>query len=259
MERHQLVSPDEWLAARRALLAKEKSLTEARDALSAARRALPWVKIEKDYVFEGPRGQESLGELFEGRGQLVVYHFMFGPDWPQGCPSCSFLADHIDGANQHLKHHDVTLLAISRAPWPKIEAFRKRMDWHFKWVSSSAGDFNLDFHVSFTAADKAKGRVTYNFGTMDYMFDELPGASVFYRNEAGGIFHTYSAYARGLDLMLGAYNWLDLTPKGRIETRGMEWVRHHDRYDAAPGAASCCHDEALDPISAFRERHRQAG
>jgi len=256
---NKIVSQDAWLAARRALLAKEKAFTKARDALSAERREMPWVKVAKDYVFDGPRGRESLADLFEGRSQLVVYHFMFGPDWPHGCPSCSFMADHIDGANLHLKHHDVTLLAVSRAPWPKIAAFKQRMGWRFKWVSSSGSDFNTDFHVSFTAADKAKGKVTYNFETMDYMFDELPGASVFHRTEAGAIFHIYSAYARGLDLMLGAYNWLDITPKGRNETHGMEWVKHHDRYDAALEAASCCHAEALDPISAFRQQLSKAG
>jgi predicted dithiol-disulfide oxidoreductase (DUF899 family) len=259
MDTHKIVSQNEWLAARKALLAREKALTEARDALNAERRALPWVKVDKNYVFEGPRGRETLADLFDGRSQLVIYHFMFGPDWPQGCPSCSFLADHIDGANQHLKHHDVTLLAVSRAPWPKIEAFRKRMGWRFKWVSSSPGDFNTDHHVSFTEADKAKGKVTYNFETIDYMFNELPGASVFYKDGSGAIFHTYSSYARGLDLMLGAYNWLDITPKGRNEKHGMEWVRHHDRYDDAPGkGASCCVEE-LDPISAFRQQLQAAG
>jgi predicted dithiol-disulfide oxidoreductase (DUF899 family) len=258
MQTHTIVSPEQWLTARRALLAKEKEFTRLRDELSAERRELPWVRVKKDYVFEGPRGNESLADLFEGRSQLIVYHFMFGPDWPQGCPSCSFLADHIDGANQHLKQHDVTLIAVSRTRWPKIAAFKTRMGWRFKWVSSAGSDFNHDFHVSFTAADKAKGKVTYNFDTMDYAFDELPGASVFHRNEAGDIFHTYSAYARGLDLMLGAYNWLDITPKGRNETHGMEWVKHHDRYDTTPGAASCC-AEALDPISAFRQQLSQAG
>jgi predicted dithiol-disulfide oxidoreductase (DUF899 family) len=259
MTAHAIASREEWLKARKVLLAEEKALTRQRDRLSARRRELPWVKVDKTYVFEGPRGRETLADLFEGRSQLVIYHFMFGPDWPQGCPSCSFMADHIDGANQHLKHHDVTLIAVSRAPWSKIEAFKRRMGWRFKWVSSSGSDFNFDYHVSFTDADKAKGKVTYNFETMDYAFDELPGASVFQRTENGEIFHTYSAYARGLDQMLGAYNWLDLTPKGRNEKHGMEWVRHHDRYDDPPGGASCCHAEGLDPISAFRQQLRQAG
>ncbi len=259
MTTHKIASQNEWLAARRTLLAREKALTRARDELSAARRELPWVRLEKGYVFDGPRGRETLGDLFEGRSQLVIYHFMFGPDWPNGCPSCSFMGDHIDGANLHLKHHDVTLLAVSLASWPKIEAFKRRMGWRFKWVSSASSDFNFDFHVSFTAADKAKGKVTYNFETLDYMFDELPGAGVFQRNEAGEIFHTYSAYARGLDIMLGAYNWLDITPRGRNETHGMEWVRHHDRYDTPPASLSCCHAEELDPISAMRQQLAKAG
>jgi len=169
------------------------------------------------------------------------------------------MADHIDGANQHLKHHDVTLIAVSRAPWPKIDAFKRRMGWRFKWVSSAPSDFNFDFDVSFSEADKAKGKVTYNFDTMDYMFDELPGASAFDRDDTGAIFHTYSAYARGLDQMLGAYNWLDISPKGRNETHGMEWVRHHDRYDDPPGGSTCCHAEELDPISKMRQELAKAG
>jgi len=259
MPAHTIASHEEWLAARKALLAEEKALTHQRDRLSAKRRELPWVKVDKNYAFEGPRGRETLADLFEGRSQLIIYHFMFGPDWPQGCPSCSFLADHLDGPNQHLKHHDVTLMAVSRAPWPKIDAFKKRMGWRFKWVSSHGSDFNFDYHVSFTEKDKAKGKVTYNFQTMDYMFDELPGASVFYRDDKGDIFHTYSAYARGLDPMLGAYNWLDIAPKGRNETHGMEWVKHHDRYDTPQGVVACCHAEELDPISAFRQQLAKAG
>jgi predicted dithiol-disulfide oxidoreductase (DUF899 family) len=258
MTAHAIASREEWLKARKVLLAEEKALTHARDRLSAKRRQLPWVKLDKNYVFDGLRGRESLADLFEGRSQLVIYHFMFGPDWPQGCPSCSFLADHIDGANQHLRQHDVTLTVASRAPWAKIEAFKKRMGWQFHWVSSAPSDFNVDFHVSFTEKDKAKGKVTYNFETIDYMFDELPGASVFHRNDKGEIFHTYSSYGRGLDLMLGAYNWLDITPKGRNEKHGMEWVRHHDRYDTAAGAASCCHAEELDPISKMRQQLQDA-
>ncbi len=252
MNAHKIVSPDEWLTARRALLAKEKELTRLRDQVSAERRDLPWVRIDTDYAFEGSRGRETLADLFDARSQLIVYHFMFGPNWPQGCPSCSFLADHIDGANLHLKHHDVSLVAVSRAARPKIEAFRKRMGWRFKWVSSAGSDFNFDYRASFTDADKMKGRVTYNFETIEYRFDELPGISVFHRDAAGAIAHTYSAYARGLDLLLGAYNYLDLTPKGRNEGHGMEWVRHHDRYDAAPEAASCCAEDT-DPISASRQ------
>lgn len=245
---HRVVSQEEWLEARRQHLRREKEMSRLRDQLSAERRDLPWVRVDKTYTFEGPSGSESLADLFDGRSQLIVYHFMFGPTWPQGCPSCSFLADHIDGANQHLRHHDVTLLAVSRAPWPKIAAFRRRMGWQFKWVSSHGSDFNLDYHVSFSEADAAQGKVTYNFETIDYAFDELPGLSVFYRDAAGDLFHTYSSYARGGDLLIGAYNFLDLTPRGRNEAEGMDWVRHHDRY-GVPGRA----DEPTDPISAFRQ------
>ncbi|MGH7003562.1 MAG: DUF899 domain-containing protein, partial [Alphaproteobacteria bacterium] len=213
MEQPKIVSRAEWIAARKQHLLKEKTLTRLRDELSADRRKLPWVKVEKPYVFDGPDGRETLADLFDGRGQLIVYHFMFGPDWEQGCPSCSFLADHIDGANQHLRHHDVSLVVISRAPWPKIEAFKKRMGWRFNWVSSYGNDFNFDYHVSFTKDDEAKGKAYYNYETSDYMFDELPGISVFAKGAAGGVFHTYSSYARGGDLLLGAYNYLDLTPK----------------------------------------------
>jgi predicted dithiol-disulfide oxidoreductase (DUF899 family) len=258
MQAHKIVSEKEWLTARKAHLAREKELTHLRDRVSAERRELPWVKVEKNYVFEGPRGKQTLADLFGGRSQLIVYHFMFGPDWPQGCPSCSFLADHIDGPNLHLKHHDVTLMAVSRAPWPKIEAFKERMGWRFKWVSSYGSDFNFDYHVSFTEEDKTKGKVVYNYETMDYVFDELPGVSVFYKDETGAIFHTYSAYARGGDILLGALNFLDLTPKGRNETHAMDWVRHHDRYDTPPKAGSCCGSEA-DPVTAFREQLDKTG
>lgn len=256
MPSHKVVSEAEWLAARKAHLAKEKELTRQQDQLSAERRELPWVKVEKNYVFEGPRGKQTLSDLFGGHSQLIIYHFMFGPDWPQGCPSCSFMADHIDGPNLHLKHHDVTLMAVSRAPWPKIEAFKERMGWRFKWVSSCGSDFNFDYHVSFTPEDEARGKVVYNYETVDYMFDELPGISVFYKDEAGTIFHTYSAYARGGDILLGAHHFLDMTPKGRNETETMDWIRHHDRYDT-PDGASCCTD-VTDPISAMAERDGKA-
>jgi predicted dithiol-disulfide oxidoreductase (DUF899 family) len=258
MQPQKIVSEKEWLAARKAHLAREKELTRLRDQVSAERRELPWVKVEKAYVFGGPRGKQTLADLFGGRSQLIVYHFMFGPDWGQGCPSCSFLADHIDGPNLHLKHHDVTLMAVSRAPWPKIEAFKERMGWRFEWVSSYGSDFNFDYHVSFTPEDKAIGKVVYNFETTDYMFDELPGISVFYRDDSGVIFHTYSSYGRGGDILLGAHNFLDLTPKGRNETHAMNWVRHHDRYDAPSNADSCCGTQA-DPITAFREQLEKAG
>jgi predicted dithiol-disulfide oxidoreductase (DUF899 family) len=240
MHPHKIVSQDEWLTARKAHLAKEKELTRLRDQLAAERQELPWVKVEKDYVFDGPAGRETLADLFAGRSQLLVYHFMFGPDWEHGCPSCSFLADHIDGANQHLPHRDVAPLAVSRAPLARIEAFRWRMGWQFKWVSSYANDFNHDFHVSFTPDEMARGEVDYNYAMGAFPSEEAPGLSAFYRDPNGTVFHTYSAYARGLDLLLGAYNYLDLAPKGRDEAElpwTMAWVRHHDRYDDQPSAA----------------------
>src|SRR5437660_5553281 len=193
----EIVSESEWLVARKDLLTREKEFTRQRDALSAARRELPMVKIEKEYVFDGPDGKETLADLFEGRSQLIVYHFMFGPGWEEGCKSCSYLADHFDGANWHLPHRDVTLVVISRAPFSEIEPFKKRMGWRFKWVSSSGNDFNFDYHVSFTKEEEAKVRVYYNYGMGEFMSDELPGLSVFYKNEDGDIFHTYSTYARG--------------------------------------------------------------
>jgi predicted dithiol-disulfide oxidoreductase (DUF899 family) len=234
MQPHKIVSQDEWLVARKAHLAKEKELTRLRDQLSAERQELPWVKVEKEYVFDGPDGKATLADLFGGRSQLLVYHFMFGPDWEQGCPSCSYVADHIDGANQHLPHRDVTLLAVSRAPLARIEAFRRRMGWHFKWVSSYANDFNLDFQVSFTPEEMAQGEVYYNYRMGAFPSEEAPGLSAFYRDPDGTIFHTYSAYERGLDMLIGAYNYLDLAPKGRNEAElpwTMAWVRHHDRYE----------------------------
>ncbi|MBN9561848.1 MAG: DUF899 domain-containing protein [Alphaproteobacteria bacterium] len=235
MEAHKVVSRDEWLAARKALLAKEKEHTRARDALSAERRALPWVKIEKVYVFDGPNGRETLEDLFAGRSQLIVKHFMLGPDWEEGCVGCSFQTDHFDGALPHLEHHDVTLVAVSRAPLAKIEAFRKRMGWGVKWVSSYGSDFNFDFHVSFTEEDAARGRVYYNYEEQPFVSDELSGESVFFRDANGNVFHTYSAYARGTESLINTYNFLDLTPKGRNETGPRhnltDWVRHHDRYD----------------------------
>jgi len=232
---HKVVSREEWLKARRAFLAKEKEFTRQRDELSRQRRELPWVKVEKDYVFDGPNGKETLADLFEGRSQLIIYHFMFGPGWEQGCPSCSFLSDHIDGALAHLNARDVTLVVISRAPLSQIEAFKKRMGWRFKWVSSNGNDFNYDYHVSFTKDEMAKGKVDYNYTTQEFGSEEAPGASVFHKNAAGDVFHTYSSYARGLDMLVGAYNYLDLVAKGRDEDGlafTMAWVRHHDRYGA---------------------------
>lgn len=230
---HEVVSPEQWIEARKVLLAKEKAFTRQRDELSRQRRELPWTKVEKKYVFDGPIGKETFDDLFDGRSQLMIYHFMLGPGWVEGCKSCSFLADHIDEALKHLRHRDVTLLVVSRAPLAEIEAFKKRMGWHFKWVSSNGADFNYDFHVSFTKEEMAKGKVNYNYGLMQPPVDELPGLSAFYK-KGGEVYHTYSTYGRGLDILLGAYNYLDMAPKGRDEEElafSMAWVRHHDRYD----------------------------
>jgi predicted dithiol-disulfide oxidoreductase (DUF899 family) len=242
MEPHKIVSHDEWTKARKALLAKEKEFTRARDRLSAERRALPWVKLDKAYMFETPAGTKKLSDLFDGRSQLVVYHFMLGPGWEEGCPSCSYLADHFDGANIHLAQRDVTFIAVSRAPLAEIEKFRGRMGWRFPWVSSSGGDFNFDYHVSFKDDEVGK-EVEYNYVRQEIDSDEMPGVSVFYKDDSGTIFHTYSAYARGLDILVGAYNFLDLTPKGRDEGElplTMAWVRHHDKYENATHSHSCC-------------------
>ena len=232
MNHPETVSRAEWLVARKDLLSREKEFTRQRDALSAARRKLPMVKIDKEYVFDGPDGKKALADLFDGRSQLIVYHFMLGPDWEEGCKSCSYLADHFDGAIVHLAHRDVSFVVISRAPLPKIDMFKKRMGWRFKWVSSFGNAFNFDYHVSFTKNEEAKGKVNYNYEMTEFICDELPGLSVFYKNEDGDIFHSYSCYARGLDLLVGTYNFLDLVPKGRDEDPAstMSWVRHHDRY-----------------------------
>ena len=253
------VPPAEWLAARKELLRKEKEFSRLRDELSRQRRALPRERVEKNYVFDGPGGRETIADLFGGRSQLIVYHFMFGPEWKEGCPSCSFLADTFDGAVVHLAQRDVSFVAISRATLPQIEAFKKRMGWQFKWVSSFGNEFNYDYHVSFSKDEQAQGKVYYNYGMNEFPSEEGPGASVFYKNEAGEIFHTYSSFARGLDPMIGTYNWLDLTPKGRDEeglAHGMAWVRHHDKYgdgqvidgkkpyvQPAKGGASCCSEK----------------
>ena len=233
MNHSKVVSRDEWLAARKQHLSKEKEFTRLRDKLSAERRELPWVKVEKNYLFDGPGRKETLADLFGGHSQLIVYHFMFGPEWEQGCPSCSFLSDHIDGSVVHLAHRDVTFVVVSRAPLSKIEAFKKRMGWRFKWVSSYGSDFNFDYHVSFTKDEMAKRKVYYNYDMNAFPSDEGPGISVFHKDRSSDIFHTYSAYARGLDILVGAYNYLDLVPKGRDEAElpwTMAWVRHHDKY-----------------------------
>jgi predicted dithiol-disulfide oxidoreductase (DUF899 family) len=233
-EQPKVVSPEQWLAARQDLLAKEKRLTRQRDALAAERRKLPWVKLEKEYLFDTPSGKMTLSQLFENRSQLIIYHFMFGPEWKEGCPGCSMIADHLDGSVTHLANRDLTLLAVSRAPLAKIQEFKQRMGWRFKWVSSFSSDFNHDFHVSSTKEELAKGEIYYNYKMQPLPSDERPGASVFYKNENGELFHTYSTYARGLEVGMGAYSYLDIVPKGRDEEglpRKTAWLRHHDRYE----------------------------
>ena len=234
MPDHNIVSHEEWLAARREHLRREKEFTRLRDDLSRERRELPWERVEKDYIFEGPNGRESLSDLFGGKSQLVIYHFMFGPDWGEGCKSCSFWADNFNGIDVHLKHRDVTLIAVSRAPFDKLDAYKERMDWSFKWVSSFGSDFNRDYRVSFVPEDKKEGKVDYNYALQPFPSDEAPGISVFYKDAAGKIFHTYSSYGRGLDMLNGAYHYLDLVPKGRDEgglPYAMAWLRHRDKYD----------------------------
>ena len=234
MKTHPVVSRDEWLTARKDFLAKEKEFTRLRDQLSQQRRDLPWVRVDKDYVFDGPHGKESLSDLFEGRHQLIVYHFMFHPSWEDGCKSCSFWADNYRGIIVHLKHRDVTLVTVSKAPLAKLDSFKQRMAWDFKWVSSFGNDFNRDYHVSFTPEDMDRGEVDYNYRLTTFPVEEAPGISVFFKDQEQRIFHTYSCYARGLDMLNGAYHYLDLVPKGRDEaglSSTMAWLRHHDNYD----------------------------
>jgi len=241
----KITSQANWLLARKELLTKEKEFTRLRDELSRRRRELPWEKVEKHYAFNGPKGKLTLADLFEGHDQLIVYHFMFGPGWKEGCPSCSFLADTFDGAVVHLAQRNTTLAVVSRATLPEIEAFKKRMGWRFNWFSSYGSDFNFDYCVSFSKEDMAKGKVHYNYDMTEFPSEEAPGLSVFYKEAAGEIFHTYSAYARGLDILLTTYNFLDMTPKGRDEEEfpyPMAWVRHHDRY-SRPTMAGCCAGE----------------
>jgi len=279
-QQHKVVSEKQWIAARKALLAAEKEFTRQRDAISAKRRELPWVKVEENYVFDGPNGKVPLAEMFRDKSQLVIYHFMFGPGWEQGCPSCSYLGDHFDGSLVHLNARDIAFSAVSRAPMPQIAAFKQRMGWRFPWVSSFSNSFNFDYHVSFTKEQMAQGKVDYNYTVQPFPSEEAPGLSVFYRvsgsvltdpevkNVASGeIFRTYSSYGRGLDILLGAYNFMDMAPKGRDEAtlaHTMAWVRHHDRYDNGytvdantpyvppktvssqqpkSSADSCCHDQ----------------
>lgn len=235
VENPKIVSREEWLVARKKLLAREKQLTRERDAVASERRQLPWVRVDKNYVFDSPIGKKTLADLFDGRSQLVVYHFMFGPEWQEGCPSCSFNMDHTDGALVHLAQRDVSFVAISRAPSPKIEAFKKRMGWRFNWVSSYETDFNHDYRASFTPEEIAKGKVDYNYSLTEFPSAEAPGISVFYKDKEGNIFHTYSAYARGTETTVNTYNYLDFVPKGRDEDNlpfTMAWLRHHDRYES---------------------------
>jgi predicted dithiol-disulfide oxidoreductase (DUF899 family) len=254
---HPVVSREQWIAARRKLLVKEKESTRLRDELSAERRALPWVKVEENYVFDTAEGKKSLGELFGGRSQLVIYHFMFGPDWQEGCPSCSFVSDHINGTLPHLAARDVAVVMVSRAPLAKLQAFKKRMGWSFDWVSSYESGFNADFRVSFSKEELAQGKVNYNYTWQEFPSAEAPGLSVFYKDPAGDIFHTYSTFGRGLEAVMSTYAILDMVPQGRNEDQlsfPMEWIRYHDRYgtdqfadadkpywpETAPASAKTC-------------------
>jgi predicted dithiol-disulfide oxidoreductase (DUF899 family) len=257
---HPIVSPEQWISLRKELLRKEKELTRLRDRLNAERRELPWVRVDERYVFDAPGGKVSLADLFAGRSQLVIYHFMFGPEWQEGCPSCSFMSDHIDGALAHLAARDVTMTMVSRAPLAKIEAFKKRMGWRFNWVSSYGSNFNADFQASFTKEEMAQGKVNYNYTMQEFPSEEAPGISVFYKDAVGTVFHTYSSYGRGVEQLVGTYMILDMVPKGRDEDHlgfTMEWVRYHDRYGtdqfadsskpywpAAPSSAGCSCESA---------------
>ncbi|HUI12387.1 MAG TPA: thioredoxin family protein [Xanthobacteraceae bacterium] len=254
VETHKIVSHDEWIAARKAYLLEEKAFSKVRDALAKKRRELPWEKVEKNYVFDTPDGKRSLADLFGGKNQLIIYHFMLGPGWEAGCPSCSLIADHFDGATIHLAQRDIAFAVVSRAPLPEIERFKARMGWKFQWASSFGSDFNFDYHVSASPEEKARGgEVEYNYQMTTFPSEERPGASVFFKDVDGQVFHTYSTYGRGLDILIGAYNLIDLAPKGRDEDGlkfSMAWVRHHDRYDGAavdtkasyrqPKSAACC-------------------
>ena len=240
----RIVSQEQWLAARRKYLEKEKELMRLQDELARQRRALPWVKVDKEYTFQGPHGKETLSQLFDGRSQLIIQHFMFGPGWPEGCVGCSFKADHVDSANQHLMHHDVSFVSVSRATLPEIEAFKKRMGWNFKWVSSYESDFNFDFHVSFPKHG-TNDKVYYNYKMIPFESEELPGTSIFYKDEQGTVYHTYSSYGRGDESLVGASAYLDMTPLGRNENGPnkdlTDWVRHHDKYETNPTKSTCCH------------------
>jgi predicted dithiol-disulfide oxidoreductase (DUF899 family) len=230
MPQHKIASHQDWIAARRELLAKEKEFTRLRDDLSRQRQELPWEKVEKDYVFDGPNGKESLGQLFAGKSQLIVYHFMFAPDWDAGCKSCSFWADNFNGIDVHLKHRDIAFVAISRAPLAKLDTYRKRMGWGFKWLSSAANSFNFDYSASFTPEELASGKAFFNYTIQKPPVSDMVGISVFAKGEDGQVYHTYSTYQRGVDMMNGAYHYIDLTPRGRNESDTQSWVRRHDEY-----------------------------
>jgi predicted dithiol-disulfide oxidoreductase (DUF899 family) len=236
IEAHEVVTRAEWLPAREALLQSEKELTRARDRVSAERRSLPWVRVDKEYTFQTTQGLKTMTALFHSRSQLIVYHFMWRKELGEGCVGCSFLCDHLDGPNQHLAQHDVSVVVVSRAPLAELQAFRQRMGWKFEWVSSAGSDFNFDYHVSFRPEELASGEVYYNYRNTQASIEELSGISVFFKDASGDIFHTYSSYGRGSEEVLGAYMYLDLTPKGRNENGPHfslgDWVRHHDRYDA---------------------------
>ena len=235
VKEHKVVSPKAWLAARKRLLVKEKKFSKLRDLLNRQRRELPWVNVEKAYVFDGPDGRKTLAELFDGKSQLIVYHFMFGPGWGEGCPHCSFWADHYDSVNVHLGQRDTALAVISRAPWREIEPFKKRMGWRFQWLSSNENDFNFDYFVSFKPEAVKSRKAVYNYAKLDMDIDEREGVSAFFKDKNGDIYHTYSSYARGIDLMNTTYNFLDLTAKGRDENPDapQDWVRYHDKYRSA--------------------------
>ena len=242
---HPVASREDWLAQRRALLAREKELTHLGDQIARERRALPWVRLDKTYTFDTPAGRRTLAELFDGRRQLMVQHFMLGPGWEEGCKSCSFMADHLAGAQIHLQQRDLTVTLVSRAPLAEIERFRRRMGWDFKWASSHGSDFNTDFAVSFPPGSRVDGEVVYNYRMTAFPKEEAPGISFFYKDDAGQVFHTYSTFGRGVEAMMMTYDMLDMAPQGRGEEHdayGMQWVRHHDRYEspALAPASSCC-------------------
>jgi len=241
IKEHKVVTQKQWLAARKRLLTQEKKFSRARDQLNRERRSLPWVKMEKEYFFDSPEGKVTLAELFCGQSQLIVYHFMFGPGWKEGCEHCSFWADHYDSANLHLGQRDATLVVVSRAPLEEIQPFKKRMGWRFRWVSSNQNDFNFDFHVSFTPEQIRSGKLFHNYTISKMDIDEREGVSAFYKDGNGQVYHTYSSYARGIDLLNTTYNFLDLTAKGRDENpdQTQDWVRYHDEYKAVSPASRC--------------------